>query len=265
MSRRFSEPFVPLPRRLYDAFAHGELPFDAVGILGCLAALADRRRDPPEVVMPSIGALLEWLRWPQNQYDTLTRRLRLLRKQGWIDFDRSQGQRSSLVIRLLGSEVTSEPSAELPHDFRKAEGGSAEVNFRSAEGDERAIPLHESARAVPQLPHSRARAETETETENSSPTVVGRDDGAGLSIKNEQRRTPLDPIAALAAEVADPDALTEHTYRKHFGQRLPEAAFRAALESLLVRRADRSRPPLESEAKYVFAALETMVEERRYA
>lgn len=91
---------------------------------------------------------------------------------------------------------------------------------------------------------------TETETVGSA---------SGLSIN----RTPENPlIERLLREIRDADTRTAAALYT-LEQRLPEAAFAAALESLQHRRTRNGRR-LVSEARYVVAALTTMEREGTY-
>src|SRR4051812_18988923 len=101
---RFSESFVPLPRRVNDEHERGRLSFDALGILEWMAAHADRRFDPPQIVVDSIAELHGRLAYPRSDR-TLRRELDALKRGGWIDYETTQGDRQKKVFELLGCEI----------------------------------------------------------------------------------------------------------------------------------------------------------------
>lgn len=78
------------------------------------------------------------------------------------------------------------------------------------------------------------------------------------------RPSGFDHVGDLVMQLRDADEGTEHVFRHHFS-RLPEGAFARALESLERRRLDRTRAPLVSEVRYMFASLKQIADDWRAA
>jgi hypothetical protein len=91
---------------------------------------------------------------------------------------------------------------------------------------------------------------------------------SALPIKQSQtggNHIPSDSLAErLLTEIRDANNRTRRVLHE-FEQRLPDAAFATALESLQQRRRRTDRGPLTSEARYVVATLTQMEREGQYA
>jgi hypothetical protein len=238
----------------------GELTPSAFKLVTYLG-VAGGDRDGVLTTVPALASLLG------ISTKTVQRALRTLEQLGLIDHNLRQGQRTPFRIHIGTAAVVDgslrsplRPSGRAP--MTEVMSGVTSDSPALRDTDRPGIP---SDLRRP-TSDTRARApETETEKETSSPTAVPKDVAAGLSIGTDERPDPVDAIAVLVAEIADADENTVRTFRKHFRGRLPEAAFRAAIESLRDRRGVRGRSALQSEARYVFSTLSRMVEEGRYA
>lgn len=96
-----------------------------------------------------------------------------------------------------------------------------------------------------------------TQTIGPDPTHIGPEallkDAFALDVDRE--------IEEYVAQLADATDATPYTVRE-YRKKLPEAAFRAALESLAARR--KRKPKLDSETRYFIASLQTMLREGAY-
>lgn len=113
------------------------------------------------------------------------------------------------------------------------------------------------------LSYSPPRARVSRQTDKTEQNREEQTDSAdALSLtQTPEDQNPL--VERLLGQIRDADTRTEAALRG-FEHRLPDAAFAAALESLRHRRETGSRP-LTSEARYVVAALSTMLKEGTYA
>lgn len=133
----------------------------------------------------------------------------------------------------------------------------------------------------PLLEPGYVETETEDREDRSSPTEVARDPARGLPVDQEVgaslsgvaaaraeaaslsgRDVAVDDLDHLAASLAGADAGTVKVLRKLRSAGAGEREFAMAVESLHHRRARTDRAPLQSEVRYVVAALTTMLRER---
>lgn len=111
---RSAEPFVRVPRRLFDAMQRGELSPTSFAVLAVLVDEADRLNGTAAFTLARLADRLSW-EWGT---EWLRRQLVGLRADGWIAYESKPGQRKPYRIELrraalLTSTASGEPRRDL--------------------------------------------------------------------------------------------------------------------------------------------------------
>jgi hypothetical protein len=244
-----SDPrFARLPERLRRRRLLGEISFDEFGVMAELIARADHKtRVATFASIEILRVELGWHRKGQvRDESTLRKILRSLRASGEIEFANKQGRRGDLgdawEIRILQADCFERPrSSEVTSDGTRSANGSNPHGMEDSDGEE---PRTET-------PASEVAVDRDAAVAREIDAALAEPE---LSTASNDLETAADPLAALVAHVRDRDEQTLHTYRKNFGD-VPRWMCRNALESLQKRRRKSDRPPLDSEAKYVYSRL----------
>jgi hypothetical protein len=246
MSRKL-ERFASIPLRVYDALERDELSVDEFTFLALLAGKANYRAKPPEFIA-TLTLIRELLQWSKSD-EALRQLLHRLEAKSWINLEVTQGQRRAFLVQLAG--LVCLPWRPL--------GGSLEVGSPTWKSEPPANPHGEKENG--NSPPSQLGSPQITDADADS--NADADIGTAFVNDGEADADPFDPLSALVSQIRDRDERTEATLRKHFGEgKLPEGAFRAAREALESRR--QRKPPLESEASYVYSTLTSMVVQGQY-
>jgi hypothetical protein len=139
-----------VPRRVLAGLRRRELDHDEFVILAWLYGRADRR---PWVASVRLAQLAEGIAWKHSD-DYLSKRLRRLRRKGWLTYSARPGEKGhGYAIRLLydGPEASADQSEDSPSTEAAQEAGSRVADARTGPRKPRSGPsTRQSANPLPE-------------------------------------------------------------------------------------------------------------------
>jgi hypothetical protein len=181
LPRAENDLFSRHPQRIVRALQVGDLDFHSYGVLSFFVnTIALPGRDNEAIF--TLAALAEALQWPYSP-QWLREKLKVLRRQGWIEFEQPRrGPAAAYVFRLSGAAIDAKQN-EFATNFKLEHPSQFETNSNSPRVSQAANPLPHRFSVPPEfqsgeVPREEKRGE-EIFSEGNYDHDVGKTTAAG--------------------------------------------------------------------------------------